>query len=67
MAGMTYEEVIEFAKKHYAEGGDGTYECLDKKTYDYCVAEFGPYTKEKLLDEFARYKSHCDEMMSLAW
>lgn len=52
MSGMTYEEVMEFALAHYNEGGDATYECIDRKMFEERVKEFGPYTKEKLLAEF---------------
>lgn len=44
---MTYEEFIEYAKKHYNKGGDGYVECWDRKTYDEYVEMFGPITRTK--------------------
>ena len=49
---MTYEELIEYAKQHYDKGGDGVYECWDRKTFDEYVEEFGPITKSKALEMF---------------
>lgn len=49
---MTYEEVIEFAKQHYNEGGDCIYECLDRKDYEREVADGRKFTKTALLKEF---------------
>lgn len=31
---LTYEELRALALKHYNEGGDATYECLDEKTFN---------------------------------
>lgn len=44
--GMTFEQLIELAKKHYNEGGDGIVECWDQNTYDEYVRQFGPITKK---------------------
>lgn len=49
---LTYEELIEYARKHYNKGGDGIFECWDKKTFDYYVKEFGPITKSRALEMF---------------
>lgn len=32
--GLTYEELIDLAKKHYNDGGDGVVECWDRNTFD---------------------------------
>ena len=42
---VTYEELIELARKHYNEGGDGIVECWDRDTYDTYVELFGPISK----------------------
>lgn len=49
---LTYEELIEYAKKHYNRGGDGIYECWDKRTFDEYVEQFGPITKRVALEMF---------------
>ena len=49
---LTYEELIELAKKHYNEGGDGVYECWDKMVFDSYVKLFGPLTEKKALAMF---------------
>lgn len=49
---LTYEELIEYALKHYNKGGDTTYECLDEKAFDEYVKLFGPITKRKALEMF---------------
>ena len=52
---MTYEELIEYAEKHYNKGGDSVVECWDKKTFDIYVKEFGPITKRRALQMFKLY------------
>lgn len=49
---LTYEELMEYAKKHYNRGGDATYECWDEKTFNEYVEMFGPITKRKALQMF---------------
>lgn len=51
--GMTYEELMSFAKDHYNEGGDATFECCDRRWFDDYVKQFGPMTKRKALEMFA--------------
>lgn len=43
---VTYEELIELAKKNYNKGGDGIVECWDRNTFDSYVKECGPITKK---------------------
>lgn len=64
---MTYEELMEFALAHYEEGGDGVYECWDRRTYNEHVAEFGEITKEKALKMFEEYNSIVAEYQATAW
>ena len=52
---LTYDELIEYAKKHYNKGGDSVYECWDERTYNEYVKEFGPITKRVALDMFKLY------------
>ncbi len=49
---MTYGELMDYAKAHYAKGGDSIYECWDERTFDEYVREFGPITKRRALDMF---------------
>ena len=42
---VTFEELIELAKKHYNKGGDGIVECWDRHTFDEYVRMFGPISK----------------------
>lgn len=49
---MTYDEFIEYAKKHYNRGGDSFYECWDERTFNENVEMFGPITKRKALGMF---------------
>lgn len=49
---LTYEELMDYAHKHYDRGGDVTYECWDRKAFDEYVNEFGPITKSVALQMF---------------
>lgn len=49
---LTYEELIDYAKEHYTRGGDGIYECWDRRTYNEYVELFGPITKRGALQMF---------------
>lgn len=64
---MSYEELMSFALKHYNEGGDGVYECWDRRTYDEYVAEFGPITKSKALAMFRDHDVMVAEIQATAW
>lgn len=48
--GMTFEEVIAMAQKHYNEGGDGIVECWDVNFYNAYVEQFGPITEKVVYD-----------------
>jgi len=50
--GLTFDELMVYAREHYNEGGDGVYECWDKYTYDEYVRQFGQITKKVALDMF---------------
>lgn len=50
--GLTYQELMEYAKKHYAKGGDTIFECWDEKTFNEYVQMFGEITKRKALSMF---------------
>lgn len=52
--GLTYEELMEYAKKHYNRGGDATYECWGRKDYEEWCKAFGPMTKSEALAMFRR-------------
>lgn len=49
---LTFEEFIEYAKKHYNKGGDGFVECWEKRDFDEYVRMFGGITKRKALQMF---------------
>ena len=49
---LTYDEFIEYAKKHYERGGDGYVECWDKREFDEYTELAGPITKSKALKMF---------------
>lgn len=49
---LTYDELMDYAKKHYYKGGDATYECWDERTFNEFVKEFGPITKSRALSMF---------------
>ena len=53
--GLTYEELMELARKNYNKGGDSVYECWGKEEFDEYVKEFGPITKEKAYKLFGMY------------
>lgn len=42
---LSFPELIELAKKHYNEGGDGIVECWDENTFNEYVSLFGPLTQ----------------------
>ena len=64
---MNYEELIAFALEHYNEGGDGVYECWDRRTYEEYIAEFGPITKSKALKMFNQYNEIVAEYQATVW
>lgn len=63
---LSYDEVIALAKEHYAKGGDGVYECWDRRVYDEYVSMFGPIYKSHLLKMFRDSYAHDREMAALA-
>lgn len=54
---LNYDELIALALEHYNEGGDGVYECWDKRCFEEHVEQFGDMTITKALDMFKLYKS----------
>lgn len=44
--GLTFEELMNLAKKHYNNGGDGVVECWDENTYNTYIDQFGPITEK---------------------
>ena len=54
---MTYKELMAFALKYYAFGGDGVYECWDEQTFNDYVAEHGAITEEVALKMFGVWES----------
>lgn len=59
---MTYEELMALALKYYNKGGDGVYECWDRRTFNDYVAEFGDITEEVALKMFGVWESIWDDM-----
>ena len=59
---MTYEELMALALKYYNKGGDGVYECWDRRTFDDYVAEFGEITEEVALKMFGVWESIWEDM-----
>lgn len=53
---LTYEELIEYAMKHYGKGGDVVVECWGRREFDEYVKEVGPVTKSQALRLFRLYK-----------
>lgn len=49
---LSYDEFIEYAKKHYNKGGDVFVECWEKAEFDNYVSAFGAVTKSKALKMF---------------
>ncbi len=49
---LTYEELIEYAMKHYRNGGDAVVECWGRQEFDDYVKEAGPITKAQALRLF---------------
>lgn len=64
---LSYEELMEYARKHYNKGGDGVFECWDERTYNEYVAEFGPITKRKALGMFKDHYDHMRDVMGFIW
>jgi len=63
---MNYEELIEYARKHYNRGGDSVYECWDERTFNEYVKEFGPITKRDALGIFKTCYDRDRELMAMA-
>ena len=49
---MTYEELLELAKKHYNRGGDMVLECWDERFYNEYICMFGPISEKQALQLF---------------
>lgn len=64
---LSYDDLMDYAKKHYCKGGDTVFECWDKSFYDDYVAMFGPITKSKALSIFRNYKAVEDDIRATAW
>lgn len=64
---LTYNELMELAKKHYNEGGDQTYECCDERWFNDYVKMFGPMTEEDALEMFRVNKAVYDDIAATAW
>ena len=66
--GMTYEELLDYAKQHYNKGGDGIYECWDERTFNEYVSLFGPITKRGALEMFRlEYSIQREHAAMAAW
>lgn len=61
--GMTFAELMEYARAHYASGGDGVVECWDERMFEDYVRECGEITKRKALALFRLYKDTMDDML----
>lgn len=59
---MTYEELMALALKYYNKGGDGVYECWDRRTFIDYVTEFGDITEEVALKMFGVWESIWEDM-----
>ena len=64
---LTYEELIDYAKKYYNRGGDGVYECWDRRTFDEYVSQFGPITKAEAREMFRLNREIDRDMAGWAW
>lgn len=64
---LTYEEFMEYARKHYNRGGDGCFECWDRRVFDDYVKECGAMTKSRALDLFRQYYWDCRDIELTAW
>lgn len=49
---MTYDELLELAKKHYNRGGDMVFECWDEQFYNEYICMFGPISEKQALQLF---------------
>jgi ASC-1-like (ASCH) protein len=53
---LTYQEFMDYAKKHYNRGGDSYYECWDEKTFKMFYPD--GITKSEALKMFRREYDH---------
>lgn len=60
---LTFDELMSLALEHYNDGGDSTFECWDRNTFDDYVKLFGPMTKTKALKMFKDDKAQMDDML----
>ena len=56
--GLTYEELLEYAKQHYDKGGDMTFECASREWFNDYVRMFGAITKRDALRMFRSDYEH---------
>lgn len=60
---LNYQEFMDLSRQYYSKGGDGYYECWDKKTFDEYVKMFGDITKSKALKMYKdAYEIYQDRM-----
>ena len=64
---LTYGELMELAKKHYNDGGDYTFECMDEMMFNEYVRMFGPITEQGALEMFRIDKDLHDDIANTAW
>lgn len=55
---LTYEEFMDYAKKHYERGGDSYFECWDERTFAEYTAKWGGITRSEALKMFRRELDH---------
>ncbi len=65
--GLTYDELMELALKHYNKGGDQTYECWAKSDYEEYVKLFGPITRRDALEMFRLANAVYRDVAATAW
>lgn len=54
---LTYEELMDLALRHYNEGGDGVYECWDRRAYNDYTEACGPMTHSRAMEMFRTNKA----------
>lgn len=62
---LTYAELIELAKRHYNEGGDGIVECWSERDFDEYVKECGPVTLDIALSIMGLYDEVIKEEVAI--
>ena len=64
---LTYEEFMEFSRKHYNHGGDAYFECWDRQAFDEYVKAVGEISTDDALQMYKFELEHERDVAGFVW